>query len=415
MHNLKIFTDNIDDEAKNQIQKLLDQEAFKDSKIRIMPDVHAGSNCVIGFTGDLGEKVIPNIVGNDIGCGMLCVNLGNVDIDYKKLDEFINMHIPSGKKVNEEKQTEFDLTNLLCYEQLRNVDFIERSIGTLGDGNHFIEIDTDNDNNKYLVIHTGSRNLGAQVAKYYQRLAVILCERSFKDYQKMREELIAKLKEQQREKEIEKELKALSEKNQYFHKGIPQEYAYLEGKYREAYLHDMKICQEYAELNRFVIAKKITEHMGWPLVDYFESVHNYISFEDNIVRKGAISAKKGEKVIIPISMKDGCILGAGKGNIDWNNSAPHGAGRKMSRKKAQESINLESYIDIMKNIYTSSVNENTIDESPFAYKSIQDILDNISPTVEITNLIKPVYNYKASDKEMIIEPETKSHSKSNKL
>ena len=231
----------------------------------------------------------------------------------------------------------------------------------------------------------------------------------------MRIETIKSLKEQKRDREIEKELKALSEKYPDFDSPIPQEYAYLEGKYREAYLHDMKICQEYAELNRFVIAKKITEHMGWPLVDYFESVHNYISFEDNIVRKGAISAKKGEKVIIPINMKDGCILGVGKGNIDWNNSAPHGAGRKMSRKKAQESINLESYIDIMKNIYTSSVNENTIDESPFAYKSMQDILNNISPTVEITNLIKPVYNYKASDKEMIIEPETKSHSKSNKL
>ena len=378
-----------------------------------MPDVHAGKGCVIGFTGDLGDKVIPSIVGGDIGCGVFCANLGPIDIDYKKLDDFIYSSIPSGDEVNSERVVDFDLSQLYCYSRLKNTTFLENSLGTLGGGNHFIEIDKNEDGEKFLIIHTGSRNLGAQVAKFYQRIADEICNYRIDEYNEKRKQMIAEYKNQGREEELSKALKDI--KNQYKERqnNIPYDFAYLEGKYRTAYLHDMEICQEYARLNRLTIAKRIAEYMGWSIQDNFESVHNYISFEDNIVRKGAISAKKGEKVIIPINMKDGCILGEGNGNEDWNNSAPHGAGRKMSRKKAQEVIAIENYKDIMKDVYTSSVNENTIDESPFAYKPIQEILDNISPTVQIKKIMKPVYNYKASNKKIIIESEKEEYSKRN--
>ena len=397
MKNLKIFTDNIDEKAIEQIDLLLEQASFKDSKIRIMPDVHAGKGCVIGFTGDLGDKVIPNIVGVDIGCGMFCANLGKVTIDFKKLDDFITNNIPSGMNVNETKIADFDLTKLYCYDKLKNYTWIENSVGSLGGGNHFIEIDVSDDGDYYLVIHSGSRNLGVQIADYYQGLADEICNHNLLEYEQKRNEVLTTYKELGKASEIQPTLIALKKEFEQNKNKIPYELAYLENEQREAYLHDMKIAQEFAILNRYTIAKTIADFMNWNIDDYFESVHNYISFEDNIVRKGAISAKKGQRVIIPINMRDGGIIGIGKGNDDWNNSAPHGAGRIMSRGKAKEVINLEEYKKAMENIYTTSVTEETKDEAPFVYKPIEEILNHIIPTVEVTKVIKPVYNFKASE------------------
>lgn len=397
MRDLKIFTENIDDIALEQINELLEQEAFKNSKVRIMPDVHAGKGCVIGFTGDLGDKVIPNIVGVDIGCGLYCANLGKIDINYEKLDKFINDNIPSGMNVNEKVIAQFDIKQLYCYDELKHYSWIEKSVGSLGGGNHFIEIDIDDEDNKYLVIHTGSRNLGSQVAELYQDLADKIINHGYIDYINKKQEVIKTYKELGKQKEIQNTLNELQKELEKDKNIIPKNLAYLEGKERDKYLHDMKLCQEFAILNRKTIAKTIAEYMGFNIDNSFESVHNYISFADNIVRKGAISAKKGEKLIIPINMKDGCILGYGKGNEDWNNSAPHGAGRIMSRKQAKERISMEDYKKSMENIYTTSVNEFTIDEAPFVYKTLDEILEKIEPTVEVTNIIKPIYNFKASE------------------
>ena len=399
MKNLKIFTDNIDEKAIAQIDLLLKQDVFKDSKVRIMPDVHAGKGCVIGFTGNLGNKVIPNIVGVDIGCGMFCANLGRIEINYQLLDEFITNNIPSGMNVNETKIADFNLKQLYCYDKLKNYQWIENSVGSLGGGNHFIEIDESEDKEKYLIIHSGSRNLGTQVADYYQNLADQICNYDLIKYQNKRKEILTTYKQLGREKEIQNALIALKKEFEKSKNRIPYELAYLEGEYKKAYLHDMKLCQEFAILNRYTIATTIANYMKWNILDNFESVHNYISFEDNIVRKGAISAKKGEKVIIPINMRDGCIIGIGKGNEDWNNSAPHGAGRVMSRAQAMKTINLEEYKKTMENIYTTSVTEETKDEAPFVYKSIEEILEHIVPTVEVMKIIKPVYNFKASEEQ----------------
>jgi len=397
MSNLKIFTNNIEQSALDQINTLLDQEAFKDCKVRIMPDVHAGSGCVIGFTANLGDKVIPNIVGVDIGCGMNTTYLGDVNIDLVKLDNFIKENIPYGKNVNEKKIRDFrKLKDLKCYNQLHDVERIEKSIGSLGGGNHFIEIDKDEHGLLYLVIHSGSRNLGTQVAKIYQELAISL--RYGKD--KLLEEqqkLIEEYKAQGREKEISKAIKELATKFQEQKNGIPKELCYLTGRHRDDYLHDMKICQEYASLNRHTMAEKILKFLGISRYTQFETIHNYISFDDNVVRKGAISAKKGEMVLIPINMRDGCIIGIGKGNDDWNNSAPHGAGRIMSRSQARAKINLGEYKETMKDIYTTSVCADTIDEAPMVYKPLDEIVENIKDTVEIIKIIKPIYNFKATE------------------
>lgn len=398
MKDLKIFTNNIEDKAKEQIDLLLEQDAFKDCKIRIMPDVHAGAGCVIGFTGNLGDKVIPNIVGVDIGCGMLCVELGDIDLDLEELDKVIREYVPSGMNVHNEIQTYFDLKQLLCYPVLKNKDnWLEKSLGTLGGGNHFIEIDIDENNNKYLVIHTGSRNLGKQVAEIYQNEAIHHCS-YFYEMQAEKNLMINALKSQGREKEIQQTLNEITKKYKDKTK-LPKDLCYLEGELREAYLHDMKICQEFAVKNREAIAGEIIARMGLPLCveGHFETIHNYISFEDNIVRKGAISAKKGEKVLIPMNMRDGCIIGIGKGNDDWNQSAPHGAGRIMSRMAAKKTFNIDEYKDSMKGIYTTSVNEETIDEAPMVYKPMQEIIDCIGDTVEIIKIIKPIYNFKASE------------------
>ena len=424
MKNLKIYTNDIEQEAIEQIDLLLEQEPFKDCKVRIMPDVHAGKGCVIGFTADLGDKVIPNIVGVDIGCGMLCVELGKVELDLEKLDKVINENIPAGRNIREEKLMNFDKINdLYCLRELKETKKFNRAIGTLGGGNHFIEVDVDEEGNKYLVIHTGSRNLGKQVADYYQNLAIELCSGKEEMF-KRKEEIIKTYKEQGRKSEIQKALKELEAEYKQNKPNLPNELCYLTGKYREMYLHDMEICQRYASINRVEIAQKILQEMfpnplykgdietidlGYRYntmviqnkigIDFklFETIHNYISFEDNIVRKGAIRANKGERVIIPINMRDGSIIAVGRGNKDWNNSAPHGAGRLMSRKKAKETFNLEEFKKSMADIYSTSVLEETIDEAPFAYKPMQEIIDNIQDTVEIEKIIKPIYNFKAKN------------------
>ncbi len=397
MSNLKIFTDLIEPEALDQIYTLVKQPAFSDCKVRIMPDVHAGAGCVIGFTADLGDKVIPNIVGVDIGCGMLTVELGKIEIDFAALDETIRKRVPNGRNVHEGRVVRFDeLQQLKCYRELKDTKRLERSIGTLGGGNHFIEIDADSEGNKYLIIHSGSRNLGKQVAEYYQSRAVEIMQGKDELYD-MQERLIAEYKAQGRKSEIQKAIKELHRKFNPNPLGIPKELCYLTGKYREDYLHDMAICQRFAVLNRNAIASAIIDEMGWHSQGAFETIHNYIEFESNIVRKGAISAKSGEKLLIPINMRDGCILGVGKGNDDWNCSAPHGAGRVMSRSKAKETLSLEEFHDVMSGIYTTSVERGTLDEAPMAYKPIESIVNNISDTVEITKIIKPVYNFKASE------------------
>lgn len=401
MSDLKIFTKNVEQEAVDQIELLLVQDAFKDCKVRIMPDVHAGKGCVIGFTADLGEKVIPNIVGVDIGCGMLCVSLGQTDIDFEKLDNVIRSYIPSGRDVHEGRIIRFEeLQDLKCYRELRDTKRLERSIGTLGGGNHFIEVDAAEDGYKYLVIHTGSRNLGKQVADYYQNLAFELMSGKDELYEEQGR-IIEEYKATGRKSDIQNAIAELHRNFKAVNPNIPKDLCYLEGKYREDYLHDMRICQKFAYMNRVMIAQIICNHMGWgvdaDMPDYFECIHNYIDHDSNIVRKGAISAKLGEKVLIPINMRDGCIIGTGKGNEDWNQSAPHGAGRVMSRTKAKELVLLEEFEKSMDGIYTTSVNQSTIDESPMAYKTLDEIVENIKDTVDVLAIIKPVYNFKASE------------------
>lgn len=397
MSNLKIFTENIEEEALDQINTLIKQEAFKDCKVRIMPDVHAGKGCVIGFTADLGDKVIPNIVGVDIGCGMKTIKLGKVDLDLEKLDKVIRKNIPSGRNVHQGRLNRFDkLQELYCYRTLKDTKRIERSIGTLGGGNHFIEVDVDRKGNKYLIIHTGSRNLGNQVAKHYQNLAIELMQGKGNIYEKQ-EKLIAEYKEQGKRKEIKSVLKILHKNFNPSPLNIPKDLCYLTGKYREQYLHDMSICQEYADLNRKTIASLVLDSYGISSINEFSTIHNYIDHDSNIVRKGAISAKKGELLLIPINMRDGCILGKGKGNKDWNESAPHGAGRLMSRSKAKKTLSLEDFKESMSGIYTRSVGLPTIDEAPMAYKPIEEIVDNITDTVEVLEIIKPIYNFKSNE------------------
>ena len=392
----KIFTENFDDNAYKQIETLCDQPFAERSKIRIMPDVHAGSGCVIGFTADLGDKVIPNIVGVDIGCGMLVAELGDIDVDLKKLDDVIHKAVPAGMSVHSKPMIDFpDLEDLVCRYHLRNVDWILRSLGTLGGGNHFIELDVDDEGEKYLVIHTGSRNLGKQVAEYYQKLAIsnIRGKNQMRD---TRAKIIERLKSEGREKNIENELRMISSEVPE----IPNELCYLEGGDMTNYLHDMRICQDYATMNRHEILRNILSEFNLrpyrDCIPMFTTAHNYIG-NDGIIRKGAVSAKLGEKLIIPLNMRDGSLICVGKGNEDWNCSAPHGAGRLYSRTEARRVFDIKDYQKQMDGIYTTSANEDTIDECPMAYKPAQSIIDSIGPTVDIVKRIRPIYNFKAGE------------------
>ncbi len=385
----------VEDEAIEQIRRMCDYDFTKDSKIRIMPDVHAGKGCTIGTTMTIVDKAVPNIVGVDIGCGMYTVNLGKGPIDFEKLDGAAH-YIPSGMNVWEGRQERFDLTELVCYRELKDSKRLERSLGTLGGGNHFIEVDEAADGTKYLVIHSGSRNLGKQVAELYQKLAINL-NRGYGDYLEKRDEIIRTYKEQGRKSEIQAALKQLHWEVYESETSIPEDLCYLSGKYLDDYLHDVEICQRFARRNREKMAEIILERTGMTGSDTFHTIHNYIDTDEMILRKGAIAAHKGEKVLIPINMRDGSVLAVGKGNPEWNYSAPHGAGRLMSRRKAKENLSLEEYKKMMEGVYTTSVNESTLDEAPMAYKSLADIIDVIRESVDVIDVMKPIYNFKASE------------------
>lgn len=382
----------IEDQAIEQIRKMCDYPFTQGSQIRIMPDVHAGRGCTIGTTMTIRDKVVPNIVGVDIGCGMYTVNLGRVDIDLAKLDATAHF-IPSGKNVWEGRQERFDLGELRCFRELKDARRLERSLGTLGGGNHFIEVDAAADGTKYLVIHSGSRNLGKQVAEHYQRLAIDL-NKGKEEYFLKRDALIAEYKASGRRKEIEGALKALHWKAH--ETTIPEELCFVYGSYLEDYLHDVEICQRFARKNRELMAKVLLEQAELESRDAFHTIHNYIDTQEMILRKGAIAAHAGERVLIPINMRDGSVLAVGKGNPEWNYSAPHGAGRIMSRTTARAQLDMDEYRREMAGIYTTSVNEATIDEAPMAYKSLTDIIDVIADSVDIIEVLKPIYNFKAN-------------------
>ncbi len=383
----------IEDEAVEQIRRMCDYEFTEGSRIRIMPDVHAGKGCTIGTTMTVTDKAVPNIVGVDIGCGMYTVNLGKADLDFEKIDEAAHF-IPSGMNIWEGRQEKFNLQELRCYRELRNMKWLERSLGTLGGGNHFIEVEQGSDRTKYLVIHTGSRNLGKQVAEIYQQLAVDL-NKGKETYFTQRDEIIRTYKEQGRRKEIQAALDAIAWKKR--ETTMPEDLCYLYGSWFEDYLHDVEICQRFARRNREKIAEVLLGRTGMTGSGAFHTIHNYIDTDEMILRKGAIAAHKGEKVLIPINMRDGSILATGRGNEEWNFSAPHGAGRLMSRTKAKNTLSMEEYREVMEGIYTTSVNEATLDEAPMAYKSLDDIIGVIRESVDVTEVLKPVYNFKASD------------------
>ncbi len=385
----------VEEEAIGQIRRMCDYEFTEGSRIRIMPDVHAGKGCTIGTTMTVIDKAVPNVVGVDIGCGMYTVELGKAPVDFEKLDEAAH-YIPSGMNTWDERKEHFNLTALACFRDLKQARRLERSLGTLGGGNHFIEIDEAADGTKYLVIHSGSRNLGKQVAEHYQQLAIEL-NRGIDDYLLQRDEIIRTLKEQGRKDEIQEALKNLKWDKYRKETSIPEDLCFLYGRHLEAYLHDVEICQQFARRNREKMAEILLERTGIAGGEAFHTIHNYIDTEEMILRKGAIAAHKGEKVLIPINMRDGSVLAVGKGNPEWNYSAPHGAGRLMSRKAAKTTLSLEEYEASMKGIYTTSVNRATLDEAPMAYKSLEDIIDVIRESVDVIDVMKPVYNFKASD------------------
>ncbi len=391
----KCFATTVDELAKEQLKLVCDTEAFASSKIRIMPDVHAGKGCTIGTTMTITDKIVPSMVGVDIGCGMYTVYLGKIDIDFEKLDA-VTHYIPSGRDVWEGRLERFDLTQLRCYRHLKDTKRLERSLGTLGGGNHFIEIDVDENGGKYLVIHSGSRNLGTQVAQFYQQIAVDL-NVGKEEYFKQRDEIIRTYKEQGRKKEIQSTIKALERAFNAKEPTLPRDLCFLYGSFMDDYIHDVDICQQFAERNRAKMAEIILQRCNWTSVEIFQTIHNYIDVKEMILRKGAVSAKAGEKLLIPINMRDGSLICIGKGNDDWNCSAPHGAGRLMSRSTAFERLTMAEYEAEMAGIYSTCINPDTIDESPMAYKSLDEIVENIEPTAEIVYRIKPIYNFKAAE------------------
>ena len=371
----KVFTDVVDSESISQIINLMNQEYIYDSQVRMMPDVHAGAGSTIGTTMTISDKVCPNIVGVDIGCGMETIRIKEKHIEPQKLDKLIRASIPSGFSIHSTPHrlsSQIDLSDLFCIKKV-NLDRARLSIGTLGGGNHFIEANEDDDGNIYIVVHSGSRHLGLQIAKHYQEAGY-------------------KALSENNQAQIQDELKKLKSGS-----SVPKELAYVEGELFEQYMHDMRIAQEFATLNRKAMVDTIVKGMKLHPIEQFTTIHNYIDTENMILRKGAVSAQEGEKLLIPINMRDGSLICIGKGNPDWNYSAPHGAGRLMSRSEAKGTFTLSEFKAQMKGIYTTSVGRSTLDECPMAYKSMADIVDNITPTAEIQALIKPIYNFKAGE------------------
>ena len=380
----KIFAATLEREAERQIKSLCDSPFSAESSIRVMPDAHAGKGCTIGTTMTLSDKVVPDIVGVDIGCGMFVCALGKAHIEFSKLDKVIRENVPGGKNIRAEPHPfieHADVGALRCAERV-NLNRARLSMGTLGGGNHFIEVDRDGEGGLYLVIHSGSRQMGLQIAEYYQRYAnTWMANRSVVD-------LVNRYRAEGREKELQK---AISDMKKDFAGGL----CWLQGECFEDYLHDMAMAQAYAEWNRRAVADVIVRKMKLGVKDEFSTIHNYIDLKSMTLRKGAISAQKGERVIIPMNMRDGSLLATGLGNPDWNFSAPHGAGRIMSRKKARETLAVKDFKNSMEGIYTTSVGKETIDEAPAAYKPMEEILEAIGETVTVDRFIKPVYNFKA--------------------
>lgn len=382
-----VYTENIDETTVEQIKAILNQPHFEGSNMRIMPDTHAGKGAVIGTTMKVKDKVVPNLVGVDIGCGILCVEILGENLNLEKLDQVIHTKIPSGISVREtihESAKDFDLSKVIAPIGIEKTLL---SLGTLGGGNHFIEVN-ENQGRYFLTIHSGSRSLGLKVANYHQRVAIQNFRRHHPDLLQM----IEQMKREGRQREIQQAILEFR-KNQ----SVPSELTYLEGLDMEKYLHDLEIAQKFAALNRSIIAEDIMKELNLVEVGRIDTVHNYINFDDMILRKGAISAKKGEEVIIPINMRDGSLLAVGKGNEDWNYSGPHGAGRILSRSKAKKTLNLEDFKETMKGVYTTTISEDTIDEAPFVYKPIEEIIENTKDAIEVKEIIKPIYNFKAAE------------------
>lgn len=393
----KVFTEVVEETALAQIKMLCDQEFSSGSRIRIMPDVHAGAGCTIGTTMTIRDKAVPNLVGVDIGCGMETVRIRDSHIELEKLDKLLYEKIPSGFNIRKEPHPyngQIDLNELRCRAAGKiNLDRAVRSLGTLGGGNHFIEVDRDTEGNLYLVVHSGSRHLGLEVAHFYQNEAYkALNGSSPADVNA----LIKEYKETGREKEIQKALKALKAQ---VTTEVPKALAYCEGELLKDYIHDMTLVQHFAMLNRKAMMDEMIRRMKLKVEEQFTTIHNYIDTEHMILRKGAVSAQAGEKLLIPINMRDGSLICIGKGNEDWNCSAPHGAGRLMSRTQAKKSYTVSEFRKEMEGIYTTSVNSETLDECPMAYKGMQDIVDNIGDTAGILAVIKPVYNFKAGEED----------------
>ncbi|SDZ02651.1 RNA-splicing ligase RtcB, repairs tRNA damage [Evansella caseinilytica] len=388
----KVFSNHPQETALEQIKTLCHQTFLKGTKIRIMPDYHAGKGCVIGTTIALQDKVVPNLVGVDVGCGVLTVKLQNKQIDFNELDRVIRTFVPSGQDIHSDEgaelvKTPFPEPDQFIAKHMLSENKSRYSMGTLGGGNHFIEVSVDTDGFHYLTIHTGSRYVGARIANYYQKLAIANHRRGDVSG------IIEQLKAEGRHQEIQAELMKYNEK----HPVIPDELAYLEGDDFHDYIHDMKLAQQYAAANREEIAAAIVKNMKFEELERFDTVHNYIDTDKMMLRKGAVSAQKGERLVIPINMRDGSIIAVGKGNDDWNCSAPHGAGRVLSRTKARNTLSLSDFHETMKGIWTTSVSAETLDEAPMAYKSAEEILEKIEETAEIKRFMKPVYNFKASE------------------
>ena len=394
MHNTAIcYTDTLEAAAEKQIRAVCDQPQFAGCKLRIMPDVHAGMGCTIGTTMTITDKVVPGMVGVDIGCGMETVALAETELDFDRLDRLIRAGIPFGREVRDTPHPfseEIDLTRLRCSPYV-NLARARRSIGTLGGGNHFIEVNRGENGGLWLVVHSGSRHIGNEVAAYYQdegRRALWGGARYQVDA------LIADLKAQGRHKEIQPAIQRLRKEHSL---DIPKDLAYVEGKLFDDYIHDMKLIQQFAMLNRKAMVEVILSGMGLTAAERFTTIHNYIDTDEMILRKGAVSARAGEKLLIPINMRDGSLICIGKGNEEWNCSAPHGAGRLMSRRAAFDQLSMEEFRREMEGIYTTCVLPDTLDESPMAYKTMDEIVSHIGPTAEIVERIRPVYNFKAAD------------------
>lgn len=388
------YAQTVEQEAIDQIRAMCNTPVTEGCTVRIMPDVHAGAGCTIGTTMTIRGRAVPNVVGVDIGCGMYTVRLNATEVDFAKVDEAAHF-IPSGMNVWEGRIEPFDLEQLRCYRELKDARRLQRSLGTLGGGNHFIEIDKASDGTLYLVIHSGSRNLGKQVAEHYQKLAVEL-HQGAGEFFRLRDELIAQYKAEGRRKDIQKALKALKKSWQPKPLDVPEALCWLEGEPLQDYLHDVEICQRFARRSRELMAHILMERAGLTGADGFHTIHNYIDTDEMILRKGAIAAHAGEKVLIPINMRDGSILATGRGNPDWNYSAPHGAGRLMSRSSARTALSMDEYRAAMAGIYTTSVAPSTLDEAPMAYKPLSEIMSVVQESVDVIDVLKPIYNFKAA-------------------